>query len=179
MRGFKTEANRISLQIRERMRLRPTSPIDPVEVCELFDIELVGLSQVPCDCDAFLGSQSHAFSALTVSRGVRTVIVHNDSHHPYRQRSNICHELAHRFLGHKDTPPLDDEKQRKHDSGIEAEANFLAGALLIPNEAARRIVSTRMSPVAAQQEYGVSADMLEYRLRMSGAHIIARRSGRP
>ena len=176
--GFKSKANRIALAVREKMSLRPSSPIDPVEICRLYEFELFTLSKVPCDCQAFLGEQAPAFSAMTISRGIRTLIVHNDSHHPNRQRSNICHEIAHRFLGHKDAPPLNDEGQRMHDGGIEAEANFLAGTLLIPNEAAIRIAISQMDPLAAQRHYGVSADMLEFRLRMSGAHKMARRSRR-
>ena len=84
--------------------------------------------------------RSSAFSAVTVPCGCARAIVHNDSHHPYRQRSNICHELAHCFLGHECTPPLTEEGERARDGGIEAEANFLAGALLVPNEAAVHIV---------------------------------------
>jgi Zn-dependent peptidase ImmA (M78 family) len=60
------------------------------------------------------------------------------------------------------------------DGGIEAEANFLAGNLLVPNEAALHIVSQGLMP-DAQRLYGVSQAMLEYRLRVSGAHTIHQR----
>jgi Zn-dependent peptidase ImmA (M78 family) len=95
---------------------------------------------------------------------------------------NICHELAHCFLGHECTPPLTEEGERVRDGGIEAEANFLAGALLVPNEAAIYVVMQGLVP-AAEGLYGVSKPMLEYRLRVSGARAIQMRMlkkfGRP
>ena len=174
-RGFKAKANRIALRVRAQMGLTPIDPIDPAGVCAHFDIVLIRLSDLGGKSAAFLGRAQSSFSAVTVPCGFKTGIVHNDSHHPYRQRSNICHELAHCFLGHECTPPLTEDGERVRDGGIEAEANFLAGALLIPNEAAIHIVRQGLVPTA-QRLYGVSQVMLEYRLRMSGARKIDERA---
>jgi hypothetical protein len=157
------------------MGLNALAPIDPVEVCARFEIILMPLSQLDCDCSSFLGRSASCFSAVTVPCGWHTAIVHNDSHHPYRQRSNICHELAHCFLGHQCTPPLTSAGERARDGGMEAEANYLAGALLVTNEAALHIVKKGLISVA-QELYGVSRPMLDYRLRVSGAHTIHQRS---
>ena len=170
-RGFKADANRIALRVRAQMGLLPIAPIDPALVCEHFDIVLLKLSELDCDTSRFLGADRSAFSAVTVPCGPTTAIVHNDTHHPFRQRSNICHELAHCFLGHECTPPLTEDGERARDGGVEAEANFLAGALLISNEAALHIVRNGLVP-SAQTLYGVSQAMLEFRLRVSGAHTI-------
>jgi hypothetical protein len=172
-RGFKAEANRIATRVREKMGLRPIDPIDPVAICAFFDIQLLKLSELDGDCP-FLGSDRSSFSAVTVPCGRRTAIVHNDSHHPHRQRSNICHELGHCFLGHRFTPPLTPTGERARDGGIEAEANFLAGALLVPNEAAKHIMLQGLV-ATAQGIYGVSQQMLEYRLQVSGAQTIHKR----
>lgn len=172
-RGFKAEANRIAVRIREQMGLDATAPIDPFAVCERFDIHVIRLSDLD-DRSPFLGRGNSAFSAVTVPCGMDTAIVHNDSHHPYRQRSNICHELAHCFLGHECTPPLTEDGERARDGGTEAEANFLAGALLVPNEAALHVLKKGII-TEAQYLYGVSNAMLTYRLRVSGAHTIYRR----
>lgn len=172
--GFKAEANRIALRVRERMGLQPIDPIDPEEICRVFDVQLVRLSDLGLDVSRFLGTFSSAFSAVTVPCGVTTAIVHNDSHHLHRQRSNIAHELAHSFLGHKHAPPLTDTGERIHDGSIEAEANYLGGMLLITNEAATHIVLNGLERVAGDA-YGVSQKMLEFRLRVSGARTIASR----
>ena len=173
LRGFKAEANRIALRIRDRMGLRPIDALDPFEVCTHLDIRVIRLREIDPH-SPFLGTAGSAFSAVTVPCGHETAIVHNDSHHPHRQRSNLCHELAHCFLGHECTPPLTEDGERARNGGIEAEANFLAGALLIPNEAALHILSNGLM-ATAQQLYGVSQPMLTYRLRVSGAHTIYRR----
>lgn len=173
-RGFKADANRISLRVREKLDLGSTDPIDPAAICELFDIALFKLSELDCDVSAFLGASRSVFSAVTVPGGGRTAIVYNDAHSAERQRSNIAHELAHCFLGHKFSPPLTASGERSRDGGIEAEANFLAGTLLIPNEAAIHIVRQGLV-LAACQIYGVSQPMLNYRLRVSGAETIQAR----
>lgn len=172
-RGFKAEANRIALRVREQMGLSPVAPIDPAAVCDHFDIKLLRLGDLD-PLSPFLGAKSSSFSAVIVPCGFHTAIVHNNSHHPHRQRSNICHELAHCFLGHKCAPPLMESGERAHDGGIEAEAHHLAGVLLVPNEAAVHIVREGLV-TQAQGIYGVSSAMLTYRLRISGAHKIHER----
>lgn len=173
-RGFKAEANRISLRVREKLLLSPSDPIDPSAVCKHFDIDLIKLSELSVDATRFLNVNRSSFSAVTVPRAQRTAIVHNDAHHPYRRRSNICHELAHCFLGHEGAPPLTDDGERTRDSGQEEEAHFLGGVLLVPDEAAKRIVLHGLRNNAGKI-YGVSEEMLVYRLRLSGALAIERR----
>lgn len=173
-RGFKAEANRIALRVRAQMGLDDIAAIDPAAVCAHYDIPLFELSEVAPE-SPFLDPQNNsAFSAVIVPCGHQTAIVHNDTHHIHRQRSNICHELAHCFLGHKSTPPLTDDGNRARDGAAEEEANFLAGALLLPNEAALYLVSSGLLP-QAQRLYGISRPMLTYRLRVSGANVIYER----
>lgn len=172
-RGFKADANRIALRVREKMGLSPIEPIEPEAICQQYDILLLKLSEADPD-SPFLSSKSSEFSAVTIPCGYRTAILHNDSHHPYRQRSNICHELAHCFLGHECTPPLTAKGERARDGGVEAEANYLGGCLLISNEAAVYIVRNGLT-LQAQGIYGVSGGMLTWRLQVSGANHIHQR----
>jgi Zn-dependent peptidase ImmA (M78 family) len=174
-RGFKANAERIALKVRGSMGLSVTHAFDPEEACRRFEIELIPMMAVGCDCSAFEGLNGALFSAVTVSRGIRTAIVHNDCHHVHRQRSNICHELAHLFLGHKAYPPLTRNGDRFYDKGIEAEADFLGGALLLPKDTALHILRAELRS-RAQHIYGVSKPMLDWRLRVSGAEIIFNRS---
>lgn len=152
------------------MGLSAHDRLEPEVVCEHFEIDLIAMTDLDCDTSFFAGVSSDEFSAVTVPCGSRTAIVHNDTHHPNRMRSNICHELAHCFLGHECVPPLNEDGARNHDGGIEAEANFLGGCLLIPNEAANLIVASGQAH-AAHLTYGVSRSMLNWRLRVSGAHV--------
>lgn len=170
-RGFKAEANRIALNVRRKVGLTPTEPLNIEAVCSYFDVTVIRMSELPCDSSIFSGMTQGHFSAVTVPCGLRTAIVHNDAHHEYRQRSNICHELAHCFLGHRSVPPLNAAGERMHDGGIEAEANFLGGCLLLPNEAAVHVLMNGLKS-RASSIYGISGPMLEYRLRVSGAQTI-------
>jgi hypothetical protein len=173
-RGFKAEANRIALRIRAQTGLDDIDAIDPATVCAHYDIPLLELSEVEPDSPFLDPRNNSAFSAVTVPCGHQTAIVHNNTHHIYRQRSNICHELAHCFLGHKSAPPLTSDGHRSRDGALEEEANFLAGALLLPNEAALYLVTSGLLP-QAQSLYGISRPMLDYRMRVSGAHVIYER----
>ena len=171
----------MSLHLRDQLGLGPIDPIDLGCLCDHFDIIVVPLRDLR-DEDGrvpglhFLGEGASTFSALTMPVGPRRVIVHNDCHGESRQRSNIAHELAHCFLGHPLTPPLLENGDRARHSGLEEEAAFLGGALLVPNEAACHVVRMGLNLDGAAREYGVSRVMLEYRIRMSGAQRIAQRS---
>ena len=117
-----------------------------------------------------------AFSAVTVPCGNRKIVLHNDSHSLARQRSNITHEFSHILLGHPLTLPLDEHGCRRIDRDIEDEANWLAGVLLIPDAAAIRILRLGWPQDRACNFYGVSAQMLTFRINMSGARILLART---
>ena len=178
-RGFKADANRIAVKVRAGLGLGPACPIDPWTVCVHFEIDVWPLSELADPSGGqvghhFLHVDTESFSAVTVHHASRRVIVHNDSHHHVRQRSNLTHELAHCFLGHALTGAFKPDGNRDRNPLIEEEAAFLGGSLLITNEAAHRIVASGNLD-AARSAYGVSRQMLEFRLRMSGAHTVAGR----
>jgi len=69
---------------------------------------------------------------------------------------------------------LTDQGERTRDSAQEEEAHFLGGVLLLPDEAAKLIALRGLKNKACDM-FGVSDDMLKYRLRVSGALAIAGR----
>jgi len=110
-----------------------------------------------------------AFSAslLHIER-VRVILV-NDGHSVPRRNSNVAHEIAHALLCHP-PQPFDHVNGRDFDQGVEAEANCLAGHILIPNAAALYIVRSGRE-AEARDRYGVSNQLLQWRLGASGARI--------
>jgi hypothetical protein len=158
----------MAVDVRADLGLGACDPLDPLAVCDHFGIDVVPLTSLGPKVAHFTDVERSAFSAVTVPCGMRRAVVHNDRHHPDRQRSNIMHELAHAFLGHKPCSAFNCDGERHYDGGIEAEASFLAGALLITNEGAWHIVRAGLQN-AARRIYGVSQQMLDYRLRVSGA----------
>ncbi|MDY0279053.1 MAG: ImmA/IrrE family metallo-endopeptidase [Salinivirgaceae bacterium] len=179
--GFKAKANRIALDFRKRLGLKPESPIDLNSLAEILEIPIVPLSAFrkshPDQVRQLTRFDRDAFSAVLIPLGgnMRILLV-NDSHSRGRQNSSIAHELSHVILKHPPTALFDSSGKRNYDDGIEGEANCLAGLILITNEAAMYIVDSSLPPSEARDLYGVSNDMLQYRLNISGARLRAART---
>ena len=84
------------------------------------------------------------------------MIVFNDAHTPGRQANDVGHELSHGLLHHTPTAAIDGRGCRVWDSETEEEANWLSGALLVPDEAALQIVRFGWSIPEAAAKYGVT-----------------------
>jgi hypothetical protein len=175
-RGFKAEANRISLRLRARLGLSPHAPIDLNALARDLHVPIVALSAFAADFPEpvrhLTSVEPGAFSAATVPLpNNRRVIVHNDTHSRARQRANISHELAHLILEHPFTLPIDSTGIRNFDRDIEDEANWLGPVILISDEAALHIVREAMDTRTACTTYEVSGPLLRMRINSSGARI--------
>lgn len=181
-RGFLAKANRISLGLRHQLSLDAHAPMDVPRLVKHLNLELVPLSeflpthtpQIQTLCDGYKA----CFSATLLSTPAGRKILFNDS--PAREigrhNSDVAHEISHHLLVHPPSPPFDEDGNRHFSSEIEDEANCLASFLLIPNEAAWHIVKSGMRTDPACNVYGVSKEMLEFRLNKSGARIRFARS---
>jgi Zn-dependent peptidase ImmA (M78 family) len=102
------------------------------------------------------------------------VVIYNPRHSDGRQASDIAHELAHIILGH--TPGKIVLSQdgamvmRSYDPQQEEEANWLGWTILLPREALAAAVRVGLSTSGIAQRYGVSEQLVEYRIRMTGAN---------
>lgn len=172
-RGFKSEANSIARSTRSELGLLFEAKLDPWILAEHLAIPLIPLSQIRADAPHavhyFTKVSQSEFSAVTVFKGTKRVIVYNDSHSIGRQASDIAHELAHGLLLHVPGPALNDYGCRNWDEEMEEEADWLCGALLISEEAALKIVRSRLTSEAAATHYGTSKKMVEWRVGITGA----------
>lgn len=185
-KGFKAEANRIAIRVRAELKARPEDPLDLERLAHRLEVLLIPLSTFrkshPAAVRHLDVDDPSAFSAITLCfDGKQRILIHNDGHSPHRQRSNIAHEFSHVLLKHQMTVPFGIGGCRDVDLAAEEQANWLAAVLLIPDPAAIRIVYSRMNEQAACDTYGVSSEMLRFRLNTSGARIRAKRfqQGRP
>ena len=179
-RGFKAEADRLAVRLRAAVGIGCADRLEPADLCREFDILLQPLSGMrewnsADDVGYLLSTGLDRFSAAVMPIGMRRIIIFNDRHAPVRQRSSICHELSHCFLGHDVVAPLTDDGERSYDSEAEREANFMAGLLLLPNESAHHVARSGMADNVAAAHFGVSPPMLAFRMRMSGAQKAAQR----
>lgn len=104
-----------------------------------------------------------------VATSTRRTIVHNDAHSLGRKASDLTHELSHAVLLHDPTPALDDRGCRLWNQSVEDEAQWLAGAMLLTEDAALYIVRKGISVTAAAQHFEISEQMVTCRLDVTGA----------
>ena len=171
--GFKSEATALAREVRAELGLSPLDRLDPRRLAQHLEIPVVGLSELAANlagAQHFLDKDRGAFSAMTVFDGHRRMIVHNDSHSEARQNSNLAHELAHPLLFHEPSPALDRTTGcRNWNNNNEEEADWLGGELLVTIEMALIVARGRLSASIARERWGVSNQMLRWRLNASGA----------
>ncbi len=172
-RGFKTEANHTAREVRAELGLRWADPLDPWALARHLEIPVVPLSHfsgVAADAvHHFHRVDRGAFSAVTVFDGSRRLIAYNDSHSIGRRASDLAHELAHALLLHRPGPALDHRGCRRWNAEQEDEANWLAGALLISEEAALQIARSGEPLDEAAKRCRVSQAMVTFRLNVTAA----------
>ena len=178
-RGFKTEAHALAEEIRGELGLRPLDPLDPHTLAQHLEIPVLPLSDFAADAPYalhhFSTQDTECFSAATIFRGSRRLIVHNDSHSLGRQHSNLGHELSHGLLLHPATPAIDDRGCRHWNPDVEDEAAFLGAALLVSEFACLEIARRGLDFGIAAERYGVTVSLLRWRVNITGAQ---KRAGR-
>jgi Zn-dependent peptidase ImmA (M78 family) len=91
------------------------------------------------------------------------------------------HELAHIRLGHVatrvDVGPAGILLVSEYSEEDESEADWLASALLLPRDALHYFRGRGQTSEQIARHYGVSQQLCEWRLRMTGIEIQIRRAG--
>jgi Zn-dependent peptidase ImmA (M78 family) len=175
--GFKAEAERLSIELRAELELVATDRLDPRLLADHLAIPVLDLSLLAktgarvASIRHFHGVGSEVFSAVTVVDGHCRIIVVNDSHAPVRQASNIAHELSHVILEHEPNRAVGDDGYRMWNPEMEAEANWLGGALLVPRGGALHAARRGLTIKAAAAYFAVSEQMMRWRLMQSGAQV--------
>lgn len=173
-RGFKAEANITSREIRSELGLAADAPLCPFRTAAHLEVSVVKLSsfeQQSPDAVRYLISEvgQSEFSAITVCIGTQRVIVYNDGHSPARCAANIMHELSHLLLMHPPHALCRENGKRHFDADLEEEANWFGPALLVSDEAAIAIAKLGIDLRKAAKEYGVSTQLMQMRLNVTGA----------
>lgn len=170
---MKKHVNEAAIVARTDIGLGAREPLDPRVLAEYLSIPIADLSlfrnKPGSGASYFLDTEQEVFSAVTVFSGSRRHIVHNDSHSLPRQNSNICHELSHGLLLHGPSPALSADGLRDWDQVMEDEAQWMAGALLLPEEAVLAAVRNGHSHGQVALRYGVSTQMVQWRINETGA----------
>jgi hypothetical protein len=174
MRGFKALAERTALGIRRELGIGPAEPLDCLALADHLGVRVLPLTDLVA-FGARKSSVSHllapeaGFSALTVCKDDRRLIVYNPAHPPGRQSNSLAHELAHMVLEHQPESNPFQDGCRVWDDRQEAEADWLAAALLVPRDGALRWLASGKGGAAVAEHFGVSLALVNWRVNQTGA----------
>jgi hypothetical protein len=182
-RGFKAETERIAMELRDELEIGAHGRLDPIALAAHLHVPIMTLHDLVAvardDVRHFLGRGRSTFSAVTihVTRS-RRLIITNPAHATTRQMNTVCHELGHIILDHQPEAPLNLQGGRAWNGTQEREADWLAGCLLIPHEAAYAAARKGQTDEDVASVFGVSRLLATWRMRMTGARIRAQRVAR-
>lgn len=177
-RGFVKEAEQYAEDYRSELGLQNNDPICPFKLAAHLAVPVTKFTEEPCLPNKILeqlkSSSTAKISAFTLKDGTYSEIWVNDLHGHYRTNSSLAHELAHVILSHPEKPPLTGNGCRDFDAALEEEANVLGWTILVPKPAVIKAVTRFNSKREAGDFYGVSPEMLEYRIRKTGVRRFLR-----
>lgn len=186
-RGFKAWCERAAAEYRGDLDVSPDGPLDPRRLAAALQVRVLTPREFPALSESsrrqLLDEDRYGWSAVTVSRNGARLVVINPAHSPARQASNLAHELAHLILDHApEQISLSDEGvllRLEHDPEQEDEADWLAGCLLAPRDALLRVYARNRSVERLARRFGVSLELIRWRLESTGVtrQIRAARGG--
>jgi Zn-dependent peptidase ImmA (M78 family) len=183
--GFKAKSERTAISARTTLGLKAHAPIDPWKYADhlkVMVLEFGKLGLPPRTVQQLTVIDGDSWSAMALRvEGVSAIVI-NPAHALTRQRNDLMHELAHIELLH---PPARVEVSETgllllsdYSDEQEQEADWLAGAMLLPREGLVRLRAGRQSTEEIAAYYGVSEQLCEWRLRMTGVDAQMRRARR-
>ncbi len=178
--GFRQYAVDLAVKVRSRLGLSSFDRLDIWQLAGLYDLPIVSLDQLTSAPEAvqyYTQVNETRLSGFLVRVAGGPVILVNPAHSGERIASTITHEVSHCILCHESKLRLTGEDScLSGDPDQEDEANWLGGELLLPREAARRLVFRRIGEEQAADMYGVSVEMARWRMNVCGAGQMQRRA---
>ena len=175
-RGFKSRCEEMAKSFRARLGLETAAPL-PAEMLArhlgvlVWRVSEIGLSAE--DLRRLTVEDADSWSAIAVSAHGREAIMVNPTHSRARRSTDVMHELAHLILNHEPSSMYfvgeGELALRNYNRAAEEEADWLAGALLLPRDALVRLCGRRVPMEAACDAYQVSRRMMDFRMNVTGA----------
>lgn len=179
-RGFKSKAEKIAIECREKLNLHACSPICAFKLANHLQIEIYNASDFFQDeviLQKFSGidCEAYGWSALTmVTERKNRIIIHNNFHSPARQQSNIMHEIAHVLCDHKHENinydfniPLG---MRDYDKLQEEEAIYLGATIQLPRPGLLWSKKRNLTNNQISEHFNASLEMVNFRLSITGVN---------
>ncbi len=178
-RGFKSQCERRSTEIRKSLGLAEDAPLFGKDLAAKIGVTVwneATIQNLPlADLTQLTGDESQSWSAFTLRIRTRHLVVYNSSQSSPRVNSVILHELAHIILGHELHSASLSENGHLVPSNFnqdqEEEADWLGGTLLLPRPALVSIRANGLENAQVIDTYVASEDMLKWRFRMTGVNL--------
>lgn len=175
-RGFKAWCERTANDYRQALGVAPSGPLDPRCLADHLGVRVATPEDIPTLSDAarrqLVKVDPDSWSAVTIALGNVRLVILNSGHSDARQKSSLAHELAHLILNH-----ATDRTQLSHEGLLfrgtfdheqEVEADWLGGCLLVPRDGLLKARRRTPNEHALATQFGVSVDMIVWRLRTTG-----------
>jgi Zn-dependent peptidase ImmA (M78 family) len=172
-RGFKSDAERIAIGVRQDLGLSSIEPVNCIDICTDLGIPVITVSDLAASGASpksirCIMSPDSKFSAMTIASGTKRLIVYNPQHPVGRRANSLAHEISHILLEHPLAPALGVGGCRRWDAVLEAEADWQAGALLVPRHAALIWMQAGGSIDDGAHHFGVSLPLFRWRVNQTG-----------
>lgn len=191
-RGFKTRAEKLSIHYRKDLGLGPSQACPSHRLAQLLGFKLASNGYLirllnAGFCDDYISSPNPTeqlsglyqakFSAMLAIVNEEKMILFDEQESLERQESSIMHELAHALCEHPgDALQLrSDMALRIHNSSYEYEAEWMGGALQIPDVGMFWHAKRGRTVEDIARIYNASIEMAQFRWNVCG---ITRRLGR-
>ena len=175
-RGFKTQAEQISETLRKDQNLTVFDRFEPKSFLQSLGVTVWTPAEVPGleakHLEQLIVTDPDSWSGVAIRLGETTVIIVNSTHPPTRQANTLMHEWAHIELRHK--PNRVDRSEggllllSDYPADFEEEADWLAASVLLPRVGLVRCKTRGMTNDDIAGHYGVSSELTNWRVRMTG-----------
>jgi hypothetical protein len=181
--GFKAQAERISAKAREDLGVRAFAALDAKRYAEHVGVHILSFQELRLPERSrrqLLEVDPTSWSGMTIRESGLIGVLVNPTHSPERQASTMMHEVSHVVLNHVpvrvDVSAAGILLVSEYSENDEDEANWLSGALLLPRDALRHYREKGWSPSRIAAHFGVSQQMCDWRIRMTGVDVQMRRT---
>lgn len=175
--GFKQDAERISLQYRQLLKLENHAPLPAKLLAKYIELDLKTPTDIPGLSEESLqdlyGEGVDSWSGITLPTKYNgVVVIYNPKESIARRESTLMHEMSHIILNHKPSVigstkavsiPL-----RNYDPVQENEASWLGSCLQLPRDMLLWCCKNKMNHNEIAEYSNASVKMVQFRINVSG-----------
>jgi hypothetical protein len=160
--------------LRARAGVDALERLDPRALAPTFGVVIVDLDDLtnlaPGDRAHLRSVDAKVWSGMGMPLpGDQLLVLLNPSQTPERAASTIMEEVSHAHLDHEPSQLVTEANgmvRRLYDAVIEREAKWTAAAALLPAKVVARAVWTGKSAETLAAEFGVSIELVEFRIKI-------------